>query len=65
MIGLLLLSRKQIPASDRVHRRSCRRLPGNIGWWETVWNTYTNERFKKTFRISNDAFKFISEANPQ
>ena len=29
LVGLLLLSRKQSLATDRVHRRSCRRLPRN------------------------------------
>ena len=39
--------------------RSCRRLGRNTGWWDTVWNTYSNARFKKTFRISRSTFKFI------
>ena len=39
--------------------RSCRRLGRNIGWWDTVWNTYSDARFKKTFRISRSTFKFI------
>lgn len=39
--------------------RSCRRLGRNTGWWDTVWNTYSDARFKKTFRISRSTFKFI------
>ena len=31
-----------------VHVRSCRRLLRSNGWWEMVWTTYTDERFKKT-----------------
>ena len=37
----------------------CRRLGRNIGWWDTVWNTYSDAMFKKTFRISRSTFKFI------
>ena len=39
--------------------RSCRRLGRNTGWWDTVWNTYSDARFKKTFRISRSTLKFI------
>lgn len=39
--------------------RSCRRLGRNTGWGDTVWNTYSDTRFKKTFRISRSTFKFI------
>ena len=31
---------------------SCRRLHRNLGWWDTVWRTYSDATFKKTFRIS-------------
>ena len=41
--------------------RSCRRLERNSGWWELVWNTYNDERFKKTFRVSRETFDFILE----
>ena len=32
--------------------RSCRRLQRNFGWFTNVWSTYSEKRFKKTFRIS-------------
>lgn len=37
---------------------SCRRLERNNGCWEMVWNTYSEERFKRAFRISQDTFRF-------
>lgn len=58
-VELLLLSRKQSMAADRVYQRPCRHLARNNGHRETVWNTYTHERFKKNFRISKDSFNFI------
>ena len=39
--------------------RSCRRLPRNLGWWNTVWNSYSERRFKQTFRVSSETFQFI------
>ena len=39
--------------------RSCRRLQRNGGWWDVVWNTYTDARFKKTFRINRATFLYI------
>ena len=59
LAGILLLSSKQNLATEMVHVRSCRRLLRSNGWWEMVWTTYTNERFKKTFRISKNTFSFI------
>ena len=59
LAGLLLLSRHQNNATERVYRRSCRRFIRNCGWWELVWNSYSDERFKKTFRVSKDTFNFI------
>ena len=57
LIILLLISRSQ---SKRVlTRRFCRRLPRNYGWWQVVWNTYPDCRFKKTFRVSKETFSFI------
>ena len=56
VIGLLLsVSRK---SATPVYNRSCRRLPRNMGWFNLVWSTYSDERFKKTFRISR-TFQFI------
>lgn len=56
LFGFLLLSKTK---NRRIFQRSCRRLPRNIGWWELVWNSYSDERFKKTFRISKATFSFI------
>ncbi len=32
----------------RLH--SCRRLQRNTGWWDLIWASYSESRFKKTFR---------------
>ena len=39
--------------------RSCRRLPRNGGWWQHVWTTYDNNRFKANFRVSRATFVYI------
>ena len=39
--------------------RSCRRRIRNSGWWDVVWNTYDDERFKQTFRLSKDTFNHV------
>ena len=39
--------------------RSCRRHIRNTGWWETVWTTYSDKRFKQIFRVSRETFLFI------
>ena len=54
---VLLISRRKITVPRPV--RSCRRLKRNTGWWENVFNTYSDARFKKTFRVSRDTFHFI------
>ena len=41
--------------------RSCRRYVRNGGWWRLVWNEYSDDRFKKTFRLSRDTFTYILE----
>ena len=55
LFGFLLISSR----NKRIFHRSCRRLPRNYGWWELVWNSYSDGRFKKTFRISKATFTFI------
>ena len=35
-------------AATPVRRRSCRRLSRNAGWWNIIWQTYSDARF--TFR---------------
>lgn len=39
--------------------RSCRRLKRNAGWWDKVCDTYSDARFKKTFRVSRSTFNYI------
>lgn len=41
--------------------RTCRRFVRNSGWWRLVWNDYSDDRFKKTFRISRNTFMYILE----
>ena len=36
-----------------------RRLERNTGWWNMVWNTYSPDRFKKTFRVSRETFEYL------
>ena len=31
----------------------------NNGWWATVWNNYSDARFKKTFRVTRATFLYI------
>ena len=38
--------------------RTCRRLLRNSGWWDTVWNDYSEARFNKTF-ITRGTFLYI------
>ena len=54
---MLLSQRRVITQLPRC--RSCRRLVRNTGWWENVWNNYSEVRFKKTFRISRATFQYI------
>ena len=39
--------------------RSCRRLTRNGGWWHLVWTSYSDRRFKQTFRVSGGTFQCI------
>ncbi len=58
VIALLLLSGRNSAAPII---RSCRRLEQNTGWWSLVWQTYSDARFKKAFRVSRNTFPFILE----
>ena len=40
-------------------KRSCRRFIRNRGWWDTVKNSYNEERFKEMFRMSRGTFYYI------
>ena len=48
-----------LPDDKRIIHRSCRRFDRNHGWWELIWNTYSEARFKKTFRVSRSTFGYI------
>ena len=39
--------------------RSCHRSQRNVGWFTNVWSTYSEKRFKETFRISRSTFMFL------
>jgi len=58
LLLLLLVSQRNKNTVSRPIR-SCRRLKRNTGWWDKVWNTYSEARFKKTFQVSQSAFIFI------
>ncbi len=42
--------------------RSCRRFLRNSGWFNNVWTRYSEDRFKKLFRISKTTFVYILDA---
>ena len=39
--------------------RRVTRFERNCGWFQNVWNTYDDERFKSCFRISRETCTFI------
>ena len=40
--------------------RRFRRLPrSNTFWWESVWNSYSDDRFKQTFGLSRSTFTLV------
>ena len=39
--------------------QSCHRFQRNVGWFTNVWSTYSEKRFKETFRISRSTFMFL------
>ena len=41
--------------------RSCRSYERNKGWWNIVNMSYSEERFKQTFRMSRRTFSFVLE----
>ena len=43
------------------YTRSCRRLPrcNTNCWWQNIKDTYSDYRFKKTFRVSKNTFYLI------
>ena len=58
---LLLATRINQEMTRKPRIRSCRRFQRNTGWWENIWETYSESRFKQAFRISRDSFNYILE----
>ena len=58
LLTCLLLQSSEDEISAR-RPRSCRRSHKNTGWWELVWASYDEGRFKKTFRVSRNTFNLI------
>ena len=57
---VLLLIFKGKCSTERVCHRSCRRLlRANTGWWRMVWESYSDKRFKQTFRVNRSTFNII------
>ena len=46
-------------AGDIVSLISVGELIRNIGWWDIVWCSYSEARFRKTFRVSRETFMYI------
>ena len=59
LLLLLLTGTKMLTLTRAATTRSCRRLPRNKGWWNVVWHSYSNVRFKRTFRVSKETFNYI------
>ena len=57
-VCLLLCLFLQSVEDESVSSRSCR-LSRNSGWWDVVWATYSEGRFKKTFRVTKKTFDYI------
>ena len=49
---LLLIEKLNIAKRQQEKPRSCRRFLRNKGWWELVLDTYDDNRFYETFRMS-------------
>ena len=49
----------QVLLPKRSTRRFRRFYRNNKNWWETVSQTYSQKRFKHTFRVSRITFNFI------
>ena len=61
LLALIHIQTNEIVNFDtpRVTVRSCRRFICNTGWWDTVWTRYTDDRFKRTFRVSRGTFMYV------
>ena len=54
IVSLLL---KECSLPPRI--RSCFRYARNKGWWENVWASYDDRRFKEAFRVTRGTFIYI------
>lgn len=59
-MSILILTNQNATLPRR--HRSCRRLPRNSGWWDLVWTSYSDARFKETLRVSRGTFIYILNA---
>ena len=60
LLQVCFLTTLLFSSENSIAVRSCRRLPQHIyGWFEHLWHTYSDARFKKTFRVSKATFRFI------
>ena len=59
LLRIFILTTLLISSEKAVAVRSCRRLQRNNGWFDHVWNTFSETRLKKTFRVSKVTFNFI------
>ena len=55
---MLLINEEEV-LKERIPR-TCRRFIRNSGWFENV-SQYSNERFKKCFKLSRKTFNIILE----
>ena len=54
---ILCLNLLENKLKSQKRNRRFRRFPrNNILWWESVWNDYSDECFKQTFRLSRSTF---------
>ena len=62
VLQLILTALQNAAATlPRPRLRSCRRFQRNTGWWNMVWKTYSEKRFKKTFRMTRATFSLIHD----
>ncbi len=60
-LKLLLLAAMSLLKNNepKPRNRLCRRLPRNAGWWDRVWFTYDDKRFRQNLQVSRGTFKLI------
>ena len=59
LLSVLLITSIRARLSPVPRPRSCRRHKRNGGWWDNVWRTYSEARFKAVFRVSRATFAHI------